>query len=69
MNDNVANFSRKITVVSSGSSILSTMTKLFWRALDIPLGGLMILRQLVATSCAVSGVPSWNLTPSRILNV
>jgi hypothetical protein len=25
--------------------------------------------QLVATSCAVSGLPSWNFTPWRILKV
>ena len=29
----------------------------------------MILFQLAATSAAVSGEPSWNLTPSRILKV
>src|ERR1700759_1246099 len=69
MNDRVANFSLKITVVSSGSSILSTMMKLFCRGLDTPGGGLTTLRQVAATSCAVNGDPSWNLTPCRILNV
>jgi hypothetical protein len=29
----------------------------------------MIAFQLAATSADVSGDPSWNLTPSRILNV
>ena len=34
-----------------------------------PSGGWMICCQLAATSAAVSGEPSWNLTPSRILKV
>ena len=45
------------------------MTKLPWRALATPGGGKMIFFQLAATSSAVSFEPSWNLTPSRILNV
>ena len=51
-NESVANFSRNMTVVWSGSSILSTMTKLFRRALQTPGGGDTILRQLAPTSCA-----------------
>ena len=38
--------------------MVSTITKLFWRALATPWGGWTILFQLAATSCAVSGVPS-----------
>ena len=65
----MANFRRKITVAESGASILSTITKLLWRALATPSGGKMILLQLAATSAEVKGVPSWNLTPWRILKV
>ena len=32
-------------------------------------GGKTIICKLFATSAAVSGVPSWNLTPWRILKV
>ena len=40
-----------MTVVGSGASTLSTMMKLFWRALVTPCGGKTIFCQLAATSC------------------
>ena len=54
----MANFSLNTTVSSSGAVMLSTIAKLFWRALATPFGGWTILFQLAATSCAVSGEPS-----------
>src|SRR3954447_435128 len=65
----VGNLSLKTTVFLSGASTLSTIRKWPSRALVMPSGGLTIYCQLAATSAAVSGEPSWNLTPSRILNV
>ena len=35
----------------------------------MPLGGLTTLSKLALTSADVSGVPSWNFTPVRILKV
>src|SRR4051794_12286065 len=64
-----ANFRRNTIVVGSGASTASTMVKLPWRTLATPGGGKMIFFQLAATSAALKGEPSWNLTPSRILNV
>src|SRR6266481_1755778 len=63
----VANFRWNTTVVGSGASTLSTITKWLCRALLTPSGGSMSLFQLADTSSAVSAEPSWNLTPSRIL--
>ena len=68
-NTGVANFNLNTTVVGSGNSTESTIEYQFARALSTPLGGKMIACQLAATSAAVSAAPSWNLTPSRILNV
>jgi hypothetical protein len=56
-------------VVSSGEVTLSTIEYQFCRALSTSGRGKMISCQLAATSAAVSGVPSWNLTPWRILKV
>ena len=59
-----------ITSVSAfGALIESTMTKVALRELGTPFGGETILSRLALTSAEVSGVPSWNLTPVRILNV
>src|SRR4051794_25675555 len=69
MNASVANLRRKTTVLGSIASILSTIRKLLCRGLTIPGGGNATLFQLAATSSAVSGEPSWNFTPWRILNV
>src|SRR5215204_1987992 len=68
-NASVANLRRKTSVAGSGVSTASTITKLLCRTLGTPGGGKMIFFQLAATSSAVSGEPSWNLTPWRILNV
>ena len=65
----VANFRRNTTVVVSGASTESTTDHQSCRALSTPGGGKMILCQLAATSAAVSGEPSWNFTPVRILKV
>jgi hypothetical protein len=65
----VANFRWNTTVVGSGASILSTIMKWLWRGLSTPSGGNTTWFQLAATSAAVKGDPSWNLTPSRILKV
>src|SRR5271166_1530258 len=65
----VANFRLNTTVVGSGDSTESTTDHQFCRTLSTPFGGKMILCQLAATSAAVNGEPSWNFTPSRILNV
>ena len=65
----VTDFSRNTTVVGSGDSTESTTDHQSCRALSTPGGGKMILFQLAATSAAVSGEPSWNFTPVRILNV
>src|SRR5579864_8437688 len=69
MNASVAYLRRKTIVRGSGASILSTITKLLWRGLTTPSGGKMILFHEASMSADVSGVPSWNLTPVRILNV
>src|SRR5215470_15413095 len=68
-NASVAYFRRNTTVVGSGASTLSTITKYLSRALDTPSGGWAMYCQFTATSAAVSGVPSWNFTPWRILKV
>src|ERR1700761_479063 len=65
----VANLRRKMTVDGSGASTLSTISYQLCRGLRTPAGGSMIICQLFATSAAVRGEPSWNLTPSRILKV
>ena len=57
------------TVVASGASTESTTEYQFARALSTPCRGKMISCQLVATSAAVSGEPSWNFTSVRILKV
>src|SRR5580698_355898 len=69
MNASVANLRWKTTVCGSVASTLSTIRKLLWRGLTTPSGGKMILFHDAATSSAASGVPSWNLTPVRILKV
>jgi hypothetical protein len=65
----VANLSLKTTVEGSGAVTVSTIEYQLWRGLSTPFGGWMMWSQLAATSAAVSGVPSVNLTPSRILKV
>src|ERR1700722_16700795 len=67
--DVVANFKRNTTVVGSGDSTESTTDHQFCRTLSTPGRGMMISCQLAATSAAVSGEPSWNFTPVRILKV
>ncbi len=62
-------FSLNTTVVSSGASTELTISYQFCRALNTPGRGKMISCQLAATSCAVSGEPSWKCTPVRIWNV
>src|SRR3989442_679525 len=57
------------TVSSSGAVTLSTMLNQAWRALETPFGGKMMRWKEACTSLAVSGEPSWNLTPLRILKV
>src|SRR5689334_8816802 len=69
MNDPAGYLSLKTTVESSGAVTLSTMSNQALRALEMPCGGKMMRWNEVSTSLAVSGVPSWNLTPWRILNV
>src|SRR5258706_15275347 len=64
MNAPDANLSLNTTVLGSGASTLSTITKYDWRALDTLSGGWMMRAQLAATSAAVRAEPSWNLTPS-----
>src|SRR4026208_2494489 len=61
--------SLKTTVASSGASTLSTIEYKAFRALATPSGGKIILSYVALTSCAVSGVPSWNLMPLRIFTV
>src|SRR3989338_10032648 len=68
MNAPEGNLSSKTAVSSSGALILLTMWNWPLRALATPLGGKTILLQVAATSFAVSGWPSQNLTSFRILN-
>ncbi len=68
-NDSVGNFSRKMTVVSSGSSILSTMTKLFRRALETPGGGKDDLAPARADVVRVERRAVMEFHAWRILNV
>src|SRR6516165_11820589 len=68
-NASVANLRRKTTVEGSGASTVSTISYQLSRGLSIPFGGWIIISQLLATSAALRGEPSWNLTPSRILKV
>src|SRR5712691_4019577 len=65
----VANFRWKTTVEGSGAETPSTMLYQLSRTLRTPSGGCMMCCQLAATSAAVKGEPSWNLTPARILKV
>ncbi len=65
----VANFSWNTTVFGSGASTRSTIMYQLWRGLMTPSGGKMMCSQLALTSAAVTGEPSWNLTPSRSLKV
>ena len=57
------------TVSSSGAAMLSTIVNWALRALCTPSGGNTMRWKVAFTSCAVSGLPSWNLTPLRILKV
>src|SRR3546814_11530058 len=53
----------------AGASTEATCVYQALRELGTPSGGKMILSSDALTSAAVSGVPSWNFTLSRILNV
>ena|SRR5207247_333829 len=69
MNEPEGYLSLKTTVSSSGAVTLSTMSNQALRALEMPCGGKMMRWNDASTSLAVSGEPSWNLMPLRILNV
>ena len=62
-------FSLKTSVSASGVVIDSTILKYAFLFDAMPLGGLTTLSKLALISADVSGVPSWNFTPVRILKV
>src|SRR5262249_55338376 len=67
--DAEGNFSLKTTVPGSGASTLDTALYVVLRMLRTPAGGKKIFSYVGLTSAAVSGGPSWNRIPRRILNL
>ena len=57
------------TVVASGASMLTMSENSAWRIEMTPFGGARRRSKVALTSLDVSGLPSWNSTPLRILNV